>query len=263
MKLSSRSLALLTAAFVVAAPAFAQEKVKQEGVITAVNGDHLKVTTRQGPIEVVLTPQTEIKEISGAAGLQKKTREPKTLIPGLIIKAEGTQSGTTLTAEDIDFKERDWRSAIAAKGGTTEEFNKAAAERAELRKAIIEGQEYVIQQEATVYFAVGSSVVSAQHKAELRALAGKASSYGNYRISILGFADPTGNAEANEALSQKRAMAVSNYLRQTGLIQPGRVLSPSAMGEGTAAPGESMPNSNDKARRVVVRIVTPKGQLTQ
>ena len=66
---------------------------------------------------------------------------------------------------------------------------------------------------------------------------------------------------ANERLSQRRALAVSNILRQSGQIQPGRVLSPSAMGEGTAAPGEAAPTSNEEARRVLVRIVTPKGQL--
>jgi hypothetical protein len=35
------------------------------------------------------------------------------------------------------------------------------------------------------------------------------------------------------------------------------------MGEGTAAPGETAPTTADEARRVVVRVVTPKGQLTQ
>jgi OOP family OmpA-OmpF porin len=164
--------------------------------------------------------------------------------------------GQTVTAEDIRFKERDWRAAIAAKAGTVEQF-------AELRQAIIDGQEYVIREEATVYFASGSSVVANSYKQQLQALAQKAPSYGNYRLSILGFADPRGNAEANERLSLKRAAAVSNFLRQTGAIQPGRVLSPSAMGEGTVAPGETTPTSNDEARRVVVRVVTPKGQLTQ
>ena len=71
------------------------------------------------------------------------------------------------------------------------------------------------------------------------------------------------DAAANERLSLKRAAAVSNLLRQSGHIQPGRVLSPSAMGEGTVAPGETAPASNDEARRVVVRVVTPKSQLTQ
>ena len=121
----------------------------------------------------------------------------------------------------------------------------------------------MIQDETTVYFKVGSSVVAPSYKENLKALAQKAPSFGNYRISILGFADPTGNAAANERLSLKRAGAVSNYLRQTGLIQPGRVLSPSAMGEGTTAPDETAPSNNDEARRVVVRVVTPKTQLTQ
>jgi len=41
-------------------------------------------------------------------------------------------------------------------------------------------------------------------------------------------------------------------------------LRPSAMGEGTSAPGEAAPPaSNDEARRVVVRVVTPKSQLKQ
>jgi outer membrane protein OmpA-like peptidoglycan-associated protein len=145
---------------------------------------------------------------------------------------------------------------VATKAGTTEQFS-------ELRKAIIEGQEYVIQEETTVYFKTGSAVISASDKTNLQALAQKAPSFGNYRISILGFADPRGNAAANERLSLKRAGAVSNYLRQTGKIEPGRVLSPSAMGEGTAAPGETAPTNDDQARRVVVRVVTPKTQLTQ
>ncbi len=194
--------------------------------------------------------------MSGLAGLTKKERENRTLIPGLIIRIEGDQQGDTITAEKIEFKERDWRSAIATKAGTTEQF-------AELRKAIIEGQEYVIQEEVTVYFPTGKSAVANEYKLQLRQLAQKAPSYGNYRLSVLGFADPRGNPEANERLSAKRALAVSNYLRQTGLVQPGRVLSPSAMGEGTVAPGEVAPASNDEARRVVVRVVTPKTQLTQ
>ncbi len=161
-----------------------------------------------------------------------------------------------MTADHIRFKEKDWRTAIATKAGTVEQFS-------ELRQAIIDGNEYVIRDEVTVYFSSGSAIVGESYKQALRTLAQKAPTFGNYRISILGFADPRGNAAANERLSLKRAAAVSNYLRQTGSIQPGRVLSPSAMGEGTTAPGMAAPTNNDEARRVVVRVVTPKSQLTQ
>jgi outer membrane protein OmpA-like peptidoglycan-associated protein len=237
----------------VAVPAVAEE-TKTEAVITSVDGNTINAKTMSGPLTVILTPSTKISQTSGLA--KKDKRDARSLIPGLIFTVEGDLQGQTLTAEDIKFKEKDWRTAVATKAGTTEQF-------AELRKAIIEGQEYVIQEEATVYFKTGSSAIAPEYKQQLRDLAQKAPSFGNYRISILGFADPTGNAAANERLSLKRAGAVSNYLRQTGQIQPGRVLSPSAMGEGTAAPGEAAPTSNDEARRVVVRVVTPKTQLTQ
>ena len=238
---------------VAAVPAIAEE-VKTEAVITSVDGNTINARTTAGPLTVVLTPETKIVQTSGLA--RRDARDAKALLPGLIFTVEGDMQGGVVTAEDIRFKEKDWRTAVATKAGTVEQFS-------ELRKAIIEGQEYVIQDETTVYFKVGSSVVAPSYKENLKALAQKAPSFGNYRISILGFADPTGNAAANERLSLKRAGAVSNYLRQTGLIQPGRVLSPSAMGEGTTAPEETAPSNNDEARRVVVRVVTPKTQLTQ
>ncbi|MCL6741295.1 OmpA family protein [Sphingomonas sp. RB56-2] len=246
-------VALLTGALLVSAAALAEE-VKREAVIVSRDGGNINAQTREGPVTVVVSPSTKITETSGLA--KRKGRDIKSLIPGLIFTVEGDQQGNAVSAQEITFKERDWKTAIATKAGTKVEL-------AELRKAIIEGQEYVIQQEVTVYFASGSAAISAQAKSELKALAQAAPGYGNYRLSILGFADPRGNAAANERLSLKRAGAVSNYLRQTGHIEPGRVLSPSAMGEGTTAPGEAAPAGNDQARRVVVRVVTPKTQLTQ
>jgi len=253
MGIRKASLLVVSAAFVLSAPALA-EKMKTEAVITKVEGNTISARTMSGPITVVLTPSTSIAQMSGIA--KKSTRDAKSLIPGLIFTVDGDMQGQTVTAENIGFKEKDWRTAVATKAGTTEQFS-------ELRKAIIEGQEYVIRDEAAVYFKSGSAVIDPSYKQKLRDLAQKAPSYGNYRVSILGFADPRGNAAANERLSAKRALAVSNFLRQTGHIQPGRVLSPSAMGEGTTAPGEAAPAGNDEARRVVVRVVTPKTQLTQ
>lgn len=253
MNVTKHGIAVLAAALMVSTYAFAEE-VKTEAVITSVEGNTINARTESGPLTIVLTPSTKISQTSGIA--KRESKPAKSLIPGLILTVDGDLQGQTLTAEDIKFKERDWRAAVAAKAGTIEEF-------AELRQAIIDGQEYVIRDESTVYFATGSAVIGESYKQNLRALAQKAPSFGNYRISILGFADPRGNAAANERLSQKRAAAVSNFLRQTGQIEPGRVLSPSAMGEGTAAPGETAPTSNDEARRVVVRVVTPKTQLTQ
>jgi outer membrane protein OmpA-like peptidoglycan-associated protein len=246
------TLAVLATALIISTSA-AAEPVKTEAVIVSAKDGTITAKTRTGPLTVVVTPGTKITETSGLA--TRKARDTGSLIPGLIFTVSGDQHGQTVTAKDIKFKDRDWRAAVAAKAGTAEQF-------AELRSAIIGGQEYAIRDEATVYFATGSAVVSASDKQHLLALAQKAPSFGNYRISILGFADPRGNAAANERLSHKRAAAVGNYLRQTGLIQPGRLLAESPMGEGTTAPGEAVPAGHDQARRVVVRVVTPKVQLS-
>ena len=253
MTVSKPSLAVFAAGLLVSTAALA-EQVKTEAVVTSVSGNTINARTVNGPLTVILTPSTKISQTSGIA--KKEAKTTKALLPGLIFTVTGDMQGQTVTAQDIRFKERDWRTAVTTKAGTVEQF-------AELRQAIIDGNEYVIREESTVYFKTGSAVIAESYKANLRALAHKAPSYGNYRISILGFADPRGNAAANERLSLKRAAAVSNFLRQTGSIQPGRVLSPSAMGEGTAAPGETHPTTADEARRVVVRVVTAKSQLTQ
>lgn len=253
MDFRKHGLAVFAAALFVSTSSLAEE-VKTEAVIVSVDGNTINARTTSGPLTIVLTPSTKITQTSGIA--KRDARDAKSLIPGLILTVNGDLQGQTVTADDIRFKERDWRTAVATKAGTVEQFS-------ELRQAIIDGNEYVIRDETTVYFTSGSAVVGPSYKQQLRALAQKAPSFGNYRLSILGFADPRGNAAANERLSQRRAAAVSNYLRQTGLIEPGRVLSPSAMGEGTAAPGEAAPTSNDEARRVVVRVVTPKTQLTR
>ena len=245
--------AALGSTIILSAPAVA-EQTKTEAVITKVEGSTITARTMSGPLTVILTPSTHIAQTSGLAS--RDTRDVRSLIPGLIFTVEGDRQGQTITAQKIRFKEKDWRTAVATKAGTVEQFS-------ELRKAIIEGQEYVIREETAVYFPTGKAVIGASYKQKLRELAEKAPSYGNYRISILGFADPRGNSAANERLSEKRAKAVSNFLRQTGYIQPGRVLSPSAMGEGTVAPGEAVPVGNEAARRVVVRVVTPKTQLTK
>jgi outer membrane protein OmpA-like peptidoglycan-associated protein len=254
MRLAKRGLAAgaITLTLLTASAAFA-DPVKREGVIISQSDTQLNVRTREGPLTVVLSPDTQIKETSG---LSKNDRDTKSLIPGLIITVKGEQQGDSISAQRIEFKKNDWRAAIATKAGTQEQF-------AELRNAIIEGQEYVIREEAAVFFRSGSATIAPEYKQQLRDLAGKAKSLGNYRVSILGFADQRGNAEANERLSMKRAMAVSNFIRQTGLIEPGRVLSPSAMGEGTTAPTEKAPVGDDEARRVLVRLVTPKTQLTR
>jgi len=135
-----RGFALFAAALMVSTSALAQE-VEREGVIISRSQNNLNVRTREGNMTVVVTPSTRIRENRSGALAGSRDRGQDTLIPGLIIKAEGDQQGDTLTAQQIEFRERDWRAAIASTAGTQEQFATAAAERAELRQAIINGNE--------------------------------------------------------------------------------------------------------------------------
>ena len=155
MKIGKSGLAVIVAGLMVSGAASA-EPMKTEAVITSVDGNTINARTTSGPLTVVLTPSTKIVQTSGIA--KRETRDAGALIPGLIFTVEGDNQGGTIAAEDIRFKEKDWRTAIATKAGTTEQFS-------ELRKAIIEGQEYVIQDETTVYFKVGSAAISASTSA--------------------------------------------------------------------------------------------------
>lgn len=258
MKLMYKGMLLAAAAITGSTYALAEPVEDLEAVITEQSDGQITARTRQGEITITLSPSTSIRETDG---LRRTTRNADSLLPGLIIEVEGDRQGDVIAASRIQFSERAWRTAVATKAGTTEQFERNAAEVAELRQAIIEGQEYVIQQEATVYFASGSTTIAPAYQTALRQLAQQAGTFGNYRISILGFADQRGDTAANERLSMRRADAVSNFLRQSGQIEPGRVLAPSAMGEGTLAPGETAPTSDAEARRVIARVVTPKTQL--
>jgi OOP family OmpA-OmpF porin len=119
-----------------------------------------------------------------------------------------------------------------------------------------------VRMEKNVFFKTGSATISAEGKQTLNDLAKEASGIKGYVISVLGYADPRGTKQTNQRLSNRRAQAVINLLKQSGHVLPGRVLSASAMGEtylkaAEAADKEAHANS----RRVTVRVVTSAAHL--
>ena len=115
MKVGKYGLAVIVAGLMISGSASA-EPVKTEAVITSVDGNTINARTTSGPLTVVLTPSTKIVQTSGIAKRDK--RDAKSLLPGLIFSVEGDLQGQTLTADDIRFKEKDWRTAVATKAGT-------------------------------------------------------------------------------------------------------------------------------------------------
>jgi outer membrane protein OmpA-like peptidoglycan-associated protein len=238
-------------------PALAQMQEIQGIVVTNKDGQ-LTVKTPQGDQTIALSPSARIRSVSGAFGGQKDVVPPSALIPGLPVVLEVDSSSGRAVAMDVEYKAKDYKTAAQIQAGVQE----TARREAELRTAYSRMGDWDIRAEETLYFKTGSAVISAADKQKLIHLATNASTMKGYAISVLGYADPTGNAAANEKLSNRRAQTVINYLKQSGKVLPGRVLGASAMGEmhiPTNAPDTNA--AYQSARRVTVRVLTSAAHL--
>ena len=77
MGAKKRGFALFAVALTMATVASAEE-ARREGVIVTRADNSLNVRTREGPLTVVVTPQTTIRETSGL--LQRRTRGPHSVL---------------------------------------------------------------------------------------------------------------------------------------------------------------------------------------
>src|SRR5262249_27958312 len=159
--------------------------------------------------------------ISGA--FKKEVVPPTALIPGLPV----TMDVEGNVASEVDYKAKDYKTAAQIQAGVEETARRSE----ELRTAYSKMGDWDVRAEENIYFKSGSAVISADDRQKLMKLAGDASGMKGYVISVLGYADPTGNKAANQRLSNRRAQTVINYIKQSGKVLPGRVLGASAMGE--------------------------------
>jgi OOP family OmpA-OmpF porin len=126
-------------------------------------------------------------------------------------------------------------------------------------KRFSELTEYDTKADSSVYFAVGSTVISAKDKAALKQLAHDAVNLTGYIIQVKGFADSSGNATMNQKLSMERAQTVIAYLLQDCNIPVRHIVAPGAMGTADpAAPNETAQGRADN-RRVEVKVLLNRG----
>jgi OmpA-OmpF porin, OOP family len=231
--------------------------VEVRGVVVTNENGQLTIKTPNGDQRITLPPSTRVRSVAGVLGGQKETVSQAALLPGLPIIIKGDDATGQVVADEIEYKASDYKTAVQISAGVQE----TARREAELRSAYSKIGDWEIRAEENVYFKTGSAVISAADKAKLSELAGKAKDVKGYVVSVLGYADPTGNAAANERLSNRRAQAVINYLKQGGQLLPGRVLSASAMGELNIPKEAATSTSNTEARRVTVRVLTSSAHL--
>jgi outer membrane protein OmpA-like peptidoglycan-associated protein len=128
-----------------------------------------------------------------------------------------------------------------------------------VNKRVSDLDDYKTVAEAAIYYASGRYALDDAAKADLDKLAALALSTDGYMIEIAGYASKTGTKSANQQLSEDRAAAVSNYLRNQGNIPLRRILAPAGYGATHPDAANTDPQGRELNRRVDVKLMVNKG----
>ncbi|MCJ8157885.1 OmpA family protein [Sphingomonas sp. LaA6.9] len=257
----SRKTALgMLAAVLVAVPGLASaQDGPLKGMIVSHDGSTIVVRSGGKDTPVVLSESTKIRGIEGALGVRGEDHPPSDLIRGLAVEVKTAGGGDALTATEVTFKKSDLKTAkqIAAGIASTE------AQVQENTDRIDNVAELKALDRTNVLFATGSATISAKGKQDLQAIATKAKGITGYRLAVVGRADKTGNAAANQRLSERRAAAVRDYLLKSCGVMPGRILATESLGSSEIAQDPNPPKTDAEARRVTVTIAVSKSSRVQ
>lgn len=231
-----------------------------EGYISARSDTRLQVTTVDGSKTVVsLADATRIKGKGGFLGLSSSKLAANQLLNGLPVSVRTVQGSAGLVASQIDLKSKDLKTAAMIRNGTEQGFAEQTAATEALRGRVGDIDQYNIKGVVNVNFDTGKAVLSEQDKAELCQTAQQAESVDNALLLVIGYTDSTGGEDLNQALSEKRAAKVVNYLQQACGWKPYRMLTPTGMAEADPAADNSTEEGKALNRRVAVNIMVSKG----
>ena len=230
-----------------------------KGVITARNAEKLKVTQADGTNAVIaITPATRIKAGGGLFGSGAKLTAAS-LLNGIPVTVKTMQSSEGLVASLISFKNGDYKTAMMIRNGTAQQFDEQTAATEALRGRMGDIDKYNIKSTTNAYFSSGKAVLSAQAKAELCSAATVAEGMDNALMLVVGYTDSVGSDDYNQALSEKRAASVINYLQQACRWKPYRMLTPTGMAESDPLASNDTPEGKAQNRRVSVNVLVSKG----
>jgi outer membrane protein OmpA-like peptidoglycan-associated protein len=134
-----------------------------------------------------------------------------------------------------------------------------AADIQTVNKRVSDLDDYKTVAEAVVYYPTGQYTLDDAAKADLDKLAALALTTDGYMIEVAGYASKTGTKSANQQLSEDRAAAVANYLRNKGSIPMRRILAPAGFGSTHPDATNSDPQGRALDRRVDVKLIVNKG----
>ncbi len=239
------------------APTAAGPEVK--GIISARHADKIKVTGTDGSDTIIaVTDATQIKSGGGLFGGGSK-RTAAALVNGLPVTVKTMQSSGGLQASQITFRSSDMRTVSMIRSGTAQQFDEQAAATEALRGRMGDIDKYNIKSTTNVYFDTGKAALSARAKADLCAAGTAAEGVDNALMLVVGYTDSTGSDEVNQALSERRAASVINYLQQVCHWKPYRMLTPTGMAQADPLASNDTDEGRAQNRRVSVNVLVSKG----
>ncbi len=253
------------------------QKAKVKGLIVRREADTFSVADEvTGDTVVLLTDRTSVKS-KGGFFRSGKDYGVTSLLRGLRVEVEGRGNAEgQLVADKVRFDSGDLNTAkmVDSRVAPVEEANKrmsgqieeageisrmARNEAGKAHERISALDDYVVQDSASVYFKVNSTIISPEDKRALDELAQKAATTKGYVIEIAGFADSTGDLTRNRILSQQRADAVVRYLQENHDIPLRRMVTPFGYGETRPVADNRTAEGRRQNRRVGVKILVSKG----
>jgi len=246
-------LAAMAFATLFATPAVAGELV---GMIVARNGHQMVVRGHGVDTPVLLTPATKVRAITGALGAQREKHPQSDLINGLAVTVETVEHGDTVEAARVTFKPKDLKTAMAVQAGVAQAKEQIQAAQAENMRRLSQVGQFAEKGRVRVYFATGSAAINAKGGQDLHAIVRQAKTIPGALLRVVGHADSTGNAAANQRLSSQRASAVTAYLLKRCNVPAERIVGATGLGASLSDDGPSKSKAED--RRVTVFILVSK-----
>lgn len=205
-----------------------------------------EVTFRPDAFAVTVAQEKQIEDNRAAVGKAQNTADQG------VGNAAAAQTSADKAQSTAD------QGLSTAQSATTAAAQNAVAVKA-VNQRVSDLGDYSTVAETGVYFHIGSSVLSAKDKASLDQLVAANSNVNGYVIEIAGYTDSRGTPQDNQRLSERRAAAVAQYLRENVNVSQWRIVVPAGYGKTHSVASNTDANGRAQNRRVEVKVLVPKG----
>jgi outer membrane protein OmpA-like peptidoglycan-associated protein len=221
--------------------------ISAEGVGNAANQlEASKITFSPDAFAIEVAQEQQIEANKAAAGKAQSTANQGV-----------TAAGDAQSSANQAQSSANQAGSMAQAAGTVAVIN--ASDIQMVNKRVSDLDDYKTVAEAVIYYPSGQSALDDAAKADLDKLVALTQSTDGYMIEIAGYASKTGTKAANQQLSEDRASAVANYLRNQGNIPMRRIVAPAGYGATHPDAENTDQQGRELNRRVDVKLIVNKG----